>query len=122
MSILILLLVKAQRIYLRISRRVFVILLKALIYLKIEGIESSIINSNLKEDLCSLINHVHSEVCEHPMIIHNGHIDYIVEGQLHHIHDGHCDDHGTVQIVDKFVELQRINQMTGGIDNGIPGY
>ena len=78
-----------------------------------------------KEDVCvcSLTQHVHSEGCEHPMIIHNGHIDYIVEGQLHHVHDGHCDNHGSIFIVDKFMQLQKVqraNKMYGG--DGIPGY
>lgn len=76
--------------------------------------------------VCALTQHVHNEGCEHPMIIHNGHVDYIVEGQLHHVHDGHCDIHGTVIVVDKFMELQRAQRANkmygGGVDNGIPGY
>jgi ethanolamine utilization protein EutQ (cupin superfamily) len=30
---------------------------------------------------------------------HGDHIDYIVDGRLHHVHDGHCDDHGPVEII-----------------------
>jgi len=56
------------------------------------------------------------------MIIHNGHVDYIVEGELHHVHDGHCDNHGSVFIVDKFSELQKACQVTGMIDPCAPGY
>jgi len=75
-----------------------------------------------KEDFCSLINHIHNEACEHPMIIHNGHIDYIVEGELHHVHDGHCDNHGSIFIVDKMSELQKAGFVSGMIDTGIQGY
>jgi ethanolamine utilization protein EutQ (cupin superfamily) len=25
---------------------------------------------------------------------HGDHVDYVVEGHLHHQHDGHCDHHG----------------------------
>jgi hypothetical protein len=28
---------------------------------------------------------------------HGDHTDYLVEGHLHHVHDGHCDDHGPLQ-------------------------
>jgi hypothetical protein len=24
-------------------------------------------------------------------------VDYLVDGHLHHAHDGHCDDHGPVE-------------------------
>ena len=39
-------------------------------------------------------DHVHGEGCGHPAIEHDGHIDYLVDGHLHHPHGGHCDDHG----------------------------
>jgi hypothetical protein len=25
-------------------------------------------------------------------------VDYLVEGHLHHPHNGHCDDHGPVKV------------------------
>jgi hypothetical protein len=28
---------------------------------------------------------------------HGDHTDYLVDGHLHHPHDGHCDDHGPVK-------------------------
>jgi hypothetical protein len=31
---------------------------------------------------------------------HGDHIDYIVDGHLHHQHNGHCDNHGPVEILD----------------------
>lgn len=45
------------------------------------------------------LKHKHDESCGHPQIWHDGHIDYIVEGHLHHVHGNHCDDHGNVLIV-----------------------
>ena len=34
--------------------------------------------------------------------MHCDHIDYLVDGVLHHPHDGHCDYHGRVTIVKDF--------------------
>ncbi|MGB0416992.1 MAG: hypothetical protein ACPGKS_09095 [Coraliomargarita sp.] len=44
--------------------------------------------------------HVHGPNCGHEAIQHGDHIDYIVDGRLHHPHGDHCDDHGPVQVVD----------------------
>ncbi|WP_036494678.1 hypothetical protein [Neisseria weaveri] len=43
--------------------------------------------------------HVHGEGCGHEAVPHGDHIDYIVNGRLHHQHGDHCDDHGPVEIV-----------------------
>ena len=43
--------------------------------------------------------HVHGEGCGHTAVKHGDHIDYIVNGRLHHPHGDHCDDHGPVEIV-----------------------
>ena len=40
--------------------------------------------------------HVHGPGCGHPAVPHGDHVDYLVDGRLHHSHDGHCDDHGPV--------------------------
>jgi hypothetical protein len=40
--------------------------------------------------------HVHGEGCGHKAVKHGNHTDYLVDGHLHHPHDGHCDHHGTV--------------------------
>jgi hypothetical protein len=29
---------------------------------------------------------------------HGDHTDYVVNGHLHHVHQGHCDDHGRVDV------------------------
>lgn len=44
-------------------------------------------------------DHVHGPGCGHEAIQHGDHIDYIVDGRLHHPHGDHCDDHGPVQVV-----------------------
>ena len=44
--------------------------------------------------------HVHGPYCGHPAIWHDGHLDYIVDGKLHHQDGDHCDDHGPICIVD----------------------
>lgn len=44
-------------------------------------------------------SHVHGEGCGHEAVPHGDHIDYIVNGRLHHPHGSHCDDHGPVEIV-----------------------
>lgn len=50
--------------------------------------------------LTKVLKHHHSLTCGHPYIIHKGHLDFIVEGRLHHPHDDHCDDHGLLEILD----------------------
>jgi hypothetical protein len=44
--------------------------------------------------------HVHETGCGHEQVPHGDHTDYLVDGHLHHPHGGHCDDHGTVTVVD----------------------
>ncbi len=39
--------------------------------------------------------HEHGPDCGHESVTHGDHFDYLVDGHLHHPHDGHCDDHGT---------------------------
>jgi hypothetical protein len=43
--------------------------------------------------------HVHGEGCGHPAVPHGDHVDYLVDGHLHHPHDGHCDFHGALATV-----------------------
>ncbi len=43
--------------------------------------------------------HQHGADCGHPAVPHGDHTDYLVDGVLHHTHDGHCDDHGKVEVV-----------------------
>lgn len=33
-----------------------------------------------------------------PMVPHGDHMDEVVQGRLHHQHQGHCDDHGPVRV------------------------
>jgi len=42
--------------------------------------------------------HEHGPGCGHEALPHGDHIDYVVDGHLHHPHSGHCDDHGPVEI------------------------
>ena len=42
--------------------------------------------------------HVHSATCGHERVPHGDHVDYLVEGHLHHPHGTHCDDHGRVTV------------------------
>jgi hypothetical protein len=43
-------------------------------------------------------NHVHGEGCGHERVPHGDHVDYLVDGHLHHVHSGHCDDHGKIEM------------------------
>ena len=38
--------------------------------------------------------HLHGPGCGHEAVPHEDHVDYLVEGHLHHPHEDHCDDHG----------------------------
>ncbi len=42
-------------------------------------------------------DHKHGSGCGHPAVPHGDHVDYLVDGHLHHPHGTHCDDHGPVQ-------------------------
>ena len=44
-------------------------------------------------------DHHHGPNCGHAAVPHGEHVDYLVRGHLHHPHDGHCDDHGTVTLL-----------------------
>ncbi|MFM8572632.1 MAG: hypothetical protein ACKOAU_13650 [Pirellula sp.] len=43
--------------------------------------------------------HIHGPGCGHPAVPHGDHVDYLVDGHLHHQHNGHCDNHGQVRVV-----------------------
>ena len=38
--------------------------------------------------------HTHGPDCGHEAVPHGDHVDYLVDGHLHHPHGEHCDDHG----------------------------
>jgi hypothetical protein len=42
--------------------------------------------------------HEHGAGCGHESVPHGVHVDYLVDGHLHHPHDGHCDDHGELRL------------------------
>jgi hypothetical protein len=42
--------------------------------------------------------HRHGPGCGHEAIPHGNHVDYVVEGHLHHPHVDHCDHHGKVAV------------------------
>ncbi|MEQ5838628.1 hypothetical protein N0A02_04145 [Paraburkholderia acidicola] len=42
--------------------------------------------------------HIHGPGCGHEAVPHGDHVDYLVDGHLHHPHGNHCDDHGPVDV------------------------
>lgn len=44
-------------------------------------------------------DHQHGANCGHEAVRHGDHICYLVDGHLHHPHNGHCDDHGKVEVL-----------------------
>lgn len=42
--------------------------------------------------------HRHGADCGHEPVPHGNHVDYLVGARLHHPHDDHCDDHGSVKL------------------------
>jgi hypothetical protein len=42
--------------------------------------------------------HEHGPDCGHEPVPHGDHLDFLVDGRLHHPHAGHCDDHGPVVV------------------------
>lgn len=53
----------------------------------------------VKDGLAHDADHVHGPGCGHEAVPHGDHVCYLVDGRLHHPHDGHCDDHGPLQVV-----------------------
>ena len=43
-------------------------------------------------------DHRHGPGCGHEAVPHGDHVDYLVDGHLHHAHGDHCDDHGPVHL------------------------
>lgn len=43
--------------------------------------------------------HIHGEGCGHEAIPHGDHVDYLVNGRLHHQKSGYCEDHGFIEVV-----------------------
>jgi hypothetical protein len=43
-------------------------------------------------------SHRHGPACGHELVPHGDHTDYLVDGHLHHLCNGHCDDHGPVEL------------------------
>ena len=41
--------------------------------------------------------HQHGPGCGHEAVPHGDHVDYLVDGHLHHPHGDHCDDHGPLE-------------------------
>lgn len=67
--------------------------------------------------LCKItrkFRHVHGDNCGHPKIVHDGHIDYIVDGKLHHHDSDHCDDHGPICFVETTSEDYAISMIMSG--------
>lgn len=42
--------------------------------------------------------HAHGPNCGHAAVPHGDHVDYLVNGHLHHHHGDHCDTHGVVTV------------------------
>lgn len=42
-------------------------------------------------------SHRHGAGCGHEPVPHGDHVDYLVDGHLHHAHGSHCDDHGALE-------------------------
>lgn len=45
--------------------------------------------------------HQHGPGCGHEAVPHGDHTDYLVDDHLHHPHEGHCDDHGRVEVQER---------------------
>ena len=43
--------------------------------------------------------HKHGPGCGHEAVPHGDHMDYLVNGRLHHPHGDHCDDHGPLPVI-----------------------
>lgn len=59
--------------------------------------ESAANSSNCTpEHACHDTAHNHGPNCGHEAVPHGDHVDYLVDGHLHHPCKNHCDNHGAV--------------------------
>ena len=67
------------------------------------------------------IYHQHSMTCGHPRIIHDDHVDYIVDGRLHHPHITHCDDHGPITFLSGYASwlCNKCRNSSMNVDTGV---
>ncbi|MEO8700855.1 MAG: hypothetical protein ABI867_12470 [Kofleriaceae bacterium] len=42
--------------------------------------------------------HAHGAGCGHEAVPHGDHVDFLVDGHLHHPHGEHCDHHGLLRV------------------------
>ena len=66
--------------------------------IEVEITDRSVSRQELEAAIEAEEGHVHGPGCGHEAVPHGDHTDYLVEGRLHHMHDGHCDDHGPLAI------------------------
>ena len=72
-----------------------------------EGVdEHTIALSDHNPDRCTPAHrcapgHRHGPGCGHEPVPHGDHVDYRVDGHLHHPHGDHCDDHGVLEVVSR---------------------
>ena len=74
---------------------------------------------NVNEHICLCkitrkFRHYHGPECGHVSIMHDGHLDYIVGGKLHHPHGDHCDDHGPICFIDTLSEDYAVGVISSG--------
>ncbi len=62
------------------------------------AISATASNPNQCAPVSTKNEHAHNSKCGHAAVPHAGHLDYLVEGHLHHAHNSHCDDHGTLAL------------------------
>ena len=43
--------------------------------------------------------HVYGPGCGYEAVPHGDHMCYLVNGHLHYLHNGHCDNHGPIELV-----------------------
>eukprot|EP01016_Furgasonia_blochmanni_P055422 TRINITY_DN9269_c0_g1_i5.p1 TRINITY_DN9269_c0_g1~~TRINITY_DN9269_c0_g1_i5.p1 ORF type:complete len:711 (-),score=86.42 TRINITY_DN9269_c0_g1_i5:60-2192(-) len=59
-----------------------------------------------------LVRHFHNKYCGHFIVLHNGHVDYLVDGRLHHPHDEHCDDHGPITVLTSPTTMEKLSHQS----------
>jgi hypothetical protein len=68
--------------------------------LGVEHITMTRINHRCPERVDHVHDRVPAEHRHHPVVPHGERTDDIREGRLHHHHGDHCDDHGSVDIIE----------------------
>ena len=63
-----------------------------------------------------MLKHIHGVDCNHPVILHNDHVDFVMDDEIHHFNGDYCTSHGKIKIVKRNIFAFRDGPLELGHD------